>query len=72
MEFLLDDWSSSSDSDLEDDDTEQLTLILAVKEMQDKIRFVKRRRGSISGRLCIPRNRSLSLRYQRSCRIIFL
>jgi hypothetical protein len=47
--------TSSSDSDLEemleDDDTEQLALILTVKEMQDKIRFLKWRRGSISGRL---------------------
>ncbi|KAE8800825.1 DNA-directed RNA polymerase 3, chloroplastic [Hordeum vulgare] len=59
--FFLDDSSDSDDSEV---DTMLLTfrqqtlvMALAVKEHEDENR--KRRRGSIIGRLCIPRNRHL-------------
>lgn len=41
------------------DDMENILMILAMKEMQDKGKK-KRRQGSKVGRLCIPRNRALS------------
>ena len=51
MEFLVNDLSSSSsDSDLEellnDDDTEMMVMILAAKQIQDKIGFMRWRCGS--------------------------
>jgi hypothetical protein len=49
----------NDESDLEDilfDDDEQLMLMIAAKEPQDK---KKNRLGSKVGRLCIPRNRAL-------------
>jgi hypothetical protein len=55
--FLLEGSSSSVDSNLEellDDDMEQTTVILAVKEILD-VR-PKKRNGSTMGRLCIPQN----------------
>jgi hypothetical protein len=54
-QFILDD---SSDSDIEemlDDDLEQMVVILVVNEFKESC--TKKRRGSIVGRLCIPRNR---------------
>ena len=61
--YFFDDSSSSDESDLEellhDDDTEQMVLLLAVKEIEDRLKMVNRRRGSVLGRLCIPRNRAL-------------
>jgi hypothetical protein len=56
----MEDLSSSDYSNLEDilfDDNEQLMLMLAAMELQDKKRT--RRPGSKIGRLCIPRNRAL-------------
>jgi hypothetical protein len=58
--FLMEDSSSSNDSDLKDilfDDDEQLLLTLAAKELEDD--NITRRTGSKTGRLCIPQNRML-------------
>jgi hypothetical protein len=44
---------------LNDDDTEMMVMTLAAKQLQDKINFIRRRRGSMFGRACIPRNRAL-------------
>jgi hypothetical protein len=56
------DWSSSDDSDLdellEDDDTEMMAIVLAVKELEDRAKLLDQRRGSQMGRLCIPQNRA--------------
>jgi hypothetical protein len=44
------DWSSSDDSDLdellEDDDTEMMAIVLAVKELEDRAKLLDQRRGS--------------------------
>jgi hypothetical protein len=58
--FLMEDSSSSDDSDLEDipfDDDEQLLLMPTAKEQEDNKRI--KRSGSKVGRLCIPWNRTL-------------
>jgi hypothetical protein len=56
------DWSSSDDSDLdellEDDDTEMMAIVLAVKELEDRAKLLDQRRGSQMGSLCIPWNRA--------------
>jgi hypothetical protein len=57
--FLLEDSSSSDDSDTEemilDDDVEQAMVIVAVKNLQDRM-AMKRRRGSVAGHITVPRN----------------
>jgi hypothetical protein len=59
--FLLKDSSSSDDSDIDelilDDDIEQAMVIIAVKNLQDRM-AMKRRRGSVPGRIIVPRNRT--------------
>ncbi|KAK1664499.1 hypothetical protein QYE76_052658 [Lolium multiflorum] len=58
--FLMEDSSSSDDSDLEellDDDVEQTAVILAAKEILD-VRPKKRKRSTM-GRLCISQNHAL-------------
>ncbi|XP_071680511.1 uncharacterized protein [Lolium perenne] len=58
--FLMDDYSSSDDSNLEDffnDDIEQTVVILAAKETLDM--RPQKLKGSSMGRLCIPRNHAL-------------
>jgi hypothetical protein len=64
MELLdFSDWSSSDDSDIEemieDDDTEMMVVILAVKDLEDRKKLLDQRRGAQIGRLCIERNRAL-------------
>ena len=59
VDSLSSDWSSSdSDIDelLQDDDTEMLVIILAVKELEDRTKLLDRRHGSNMGCLFIPRN----------------
>uniref|UniRef100_R7WBQ9 L-gulonolactone oxidase n=1 Tax=Aegilops tauschii TaxID=37682 RepID=R7WBQ9_AEGTA len=60
-QFLLEDSSSSDNSDvesmLERHRQQMVVVVLAVKEEEDQ--NLKRRRGSTVGRLCIPRNRHL-------------
>jgi hypothetical protein len=60
--FLLEDSSSSDESNIEDmildDDVEQTMVIVAVKELLDRM-AMKRRCGSIPDRIFIPRNRIL-------------
>ena len=59
------DWSflDSDDSDLDellqDDDTEMMQLLLGIKQIEDRANLLDRRRGSVMGRVCIPRNRAL-------------
>jgi hypothetical protein len=59
--FLLEDSSSLDDSDINelilDDDVEQAMVIIAVKNLQDRM-AMKRRRGSVPGRITVPRNRA--------------
>jgi L-lysine 2,3-aminomutase len=59
--FLLEDSSSSDDLDIDelilDDDVEQAMVIVAVKNLQDRM-AMKRRRGSVPGRITIPQNRA--------------
>jgi hypothetical protein len=59
--FLLEDSSSSNDSDIDkmilDNDIEQAMVIVAVENHQDRM-AMKRRRGSVPGRITIPRNRA--------------
>jgi hypothetical protein len=59
LRFLLKDLSSSDDSDIDelilDDDVEQAMVIVAVKNLQDRM-AMQRRRGSVPGRIIIPRN----------------
>jgi L-lysine 2,3-aminomutase len=59
--FLLEDSSSSDDSDINemilDDDVEQAMVIVAVKNLQDRM-AMKRRRRSIPGRITVLRNRA--------------
>jgi hypothetical protein len=65
-EFDPSDSSSSDDSDIEDllhdleDDNEATLLLLAVKELEDRVRLLGRRRGSVMGRVSIEQNRTLS------------
>jgi hypothetical protein len=68
MEDLVDsstDRSSldSDDSDLEellnDDDTEMMLLLFGMKQMEDRAKLLDQRKGSTTGRMCIPRNRAL-------------
>jgi hypothetical protein len=58
--FLLEDSSSFDDSDIDElileDDVEQAMVILAVKNLQDQM-AMKRRRGSVAGRITVSRNR---------------
>jgi hypothetical protein len=60
--FLLEGSSSSDDSDIEDmilnDDVEQAMVIVAVKNLPDRM-AMNRRRGS-TGRITVPRNRAAS------------
>jgi hypothetical protein len=57
--FLLEDSSSSDDSDIDelilDDDVEQVMVIVAIKNLQDRM-AMKRRRGSVPGRITVLRN----------------
>lgn len=57
----LSDWSSSSDSDLDellhDDDSQMVLCLLELKEHEDRCKLVNRRRGSVKGRSFIERNR---------------
>jgi hypothetical protein len=57
--FLLEDSSSSDDSDIDemilDDDVEQAMVIVAVKNLQDQM-AMKRRRGSVPSCISIPQN----------------
>jgi hypothetical protein len=57
--FLFKDSTSSDDSDIEemilDDDVEQAMVIVDVKNLQDRM-AIKRRRGSVTGRITVPRN----------------
>jgi hypothetical protein len=59
--FLLKDSSSSDDSDIEerilDDIIEQAMVIVAVKNLQDRM-AMKRRRSSVAGRITVPQNRA--------------
>ena len=58
----LSDWSSSDldiDELLQDDDSEMLVIILAVKELEDRTKLLDQRVGSKRGRMCIQRNRGL-------------
>jgi hypothetical protein len=61
------DWLLSDDSDidelLQDDDTEMMAIVLAVKELEDRVKLLDQRRGSQMGHLCIPWNRYL--RYEQ-------
>jgi hypothetical protein len=60
--FLLEDSSSSDESDIEDvildDDVEQTMVVFVVKELLDRM-AMKQRRESIPGRIFIPQNRVL-------------
>jgi hypothetical protein len=44
---------------LHDEDTQYLAVVLAVQKIQDKRSLLNMRHGSMPGRICIPRNRSL-------------
>ncbi|XP_071674281.1 uncharacterized protein [Lolium perenne] len=59
----LSDSFSSDDSNIEhmlqEDDSETIILILAVKELEDRASLLNRRRGSVMGRKYIQRNRAL-------------
>jgi hypothetical protein len=59
--FLLKDSSCSDDSDIDemilDDDVEQAMVLVAIKNLQDRM-VLKRRRGSVPGHITIPRNRA--------------
>ena len=59
--FLLSDLSDSDDSDVETmvANFRQQTLVMALNVKEHEHENRKRRRGSIVGRLCIPRNRHL-------------
>jgi hypothetical protein len=60
--FMLDDSFSSNDSDVEDmlldDDIEHTMIIVAVKNLQDRL-WMKMWRGSIISLFCIPWNHAL-------------
>ncbi|KAK1662366.1 hypothetical protein QYE76_050525 [Lolium multiflorum] len=59
------DWSSSDSDDsdidelLNDDETEMMLLLFGMKHMQDRAKLLDQRKGSVMGRMCIPRNRAL-------------
>jgi hypothetical protein len=58
-QFFFEDSSSSDDSDVEyllENQRKQMVVVLAAKELVERR---KRRRGSMVGRMCIPRNRQL-------------
>jgi hypothetical protein len=61
--FLIEDSSSSDDSNIDemilDDDVEQAMVIVAVKNLQDRM-AMKRRRGSFPGRITVPHNHDVS------------
>ena len=61
-EFMLEHSSSDDDSDgetlLANHRQQMIVVVLAVKDFEDRCRRA-RRRGSMVGRLCIPRNRQL-------------
>ena len=60
MEFFFEDSSSSDDSDddfFDDDEVEDITLMLAVKEVMNPKK--RKQPGSQVGRTCVPRNRAL-------------
>ncbi|KAK1615857.1 hypothetical protein QYE76_021374 [Lolium multiflorum] len=55
-------WSSSDsdDSDLDellnDDETEMMLLLFGMKHMEDRAKLLDQRKGSVMGRMCIPRD----------------
>jgi hypothetical protein len=57
LDLILDcsGWFYSDDSDidelLQDDDTEMVVIILAVKEVEDRVKLLDQRKGSQMGRL---------------------
>ncbi|KAK1662351.1 hypothetical protein QYE76_050510 [Lolium multiflorum] len=59
------DWSSSDSDDsdidelLNDDETEMMLLLFGMKHMEDRAKLLDQRKGSVMGRMCIPRNRAL-------------
>ena len=57
----VDSLSSDSDMDelLQDDDTEMMVIIFAVKELEDRTKLLDQRVGSKRGRSMIQRNRGL-------------
>jgi hypothetical protein len=61
-EFLFEDSLSWDDPDIDellnDDETEHMILILAVKELQDRANL-RKLRGYMAGRVCVLRNRAL-------------
>jgi hypothetical protein len=59
------DWSSSDSDDsdidelLNDDETEMMLLLFGLKQTEDRMKLLDQRKGSVMGRMCIPRNRAL-------------
>ncbi|KAK1645952.1 hypothetical protein QYE76_063757 [Lolium multiflorum] len=65
LEATSTDWSSSDSDDsdiddlLNDDETEVMVLLFGLKQTEDRLKLLDQRKGSVMGRMCIPRNRAL-------------
>nr|XP_051230476.1 uncharacterized protein LOC127348507 [Lolium perenne] len=65
LEATSTDWSSSDSDDsdidelLNDDETEMMVLLFGLKQTEDRMKLLDPRKGSVMGRMCIPRNRAL-------------
>ncbi|KAK1648358.1 hypothetical protein QYE76_066163 [Lolium multiflorum] len=65
LEATSTDWSSSDSDDsdidelLNDDETEMMVLLFGLKQTEDRLKLLDQRKGSVMGRMCIPRNRAL-------------
>ncbi|KAK1611644.1 hypothetical protein QYE76_035317 [Lolium multiflorum] len=64
LEATSTDWSSSDSDDydidelLNDDETEVMVLLFGLKQTEDRLKLLDQRKGSVMGRMCIPRNRA--------------